>query len=305
MTLKQRLDSGPILIAPGVCDALTASLAAAAGFEALYVSGAAIAYTRLGQPDIGLVSVSEVADTIALMRDRVSSYLIVDGDTGFGNALNVQRTVRTFERAGASAIQLEDQTFPKRCGHLADKTIIPAVEMAGKIKSACDARHNEETLIVARTDALAIEGLDAACERAALYAQAGADILFVEAPKTRDQLQAMTRALGNKIPLLANMVEGGRTPVLSGAELEAIGFAIVIFPGGIVRALAKTATDYYASLYDTGSTTVFREKMFDFDELNDALGTEAMLARGKHYESLFAAHDKADVGKPVVGKADK
>lgn len=293
MSLKQRLAQMEILVAPGVCDAFTASLAHAAGFQALYVSGAGIAYTRLGRPDIGLVSMSEVADTIALMRDRVPSWLIVDGDTGFGNALNVQRTVRTFERAGASAIQLEDQTFPKRCGHLADKTVIAAEEMAGKIKAACDARRSEETLVVARTDAVATHGLDEACRRAALYAEAGADVLFVEAPKTADQLRALTQALGGRLPLLANMVEGGSTPVLPAGELQEIGFSIVIFPGGIVRAIAKTSQDYYASLAVTGSTAAFTDRMFDFNGLNAILGTADMLASGKDYETLFAKDRKA------------
>jgi 2-methylisocitrate lyase-like PEP mutase family enzyme len=286
--LKRRLAQKSIVVAPGVYDAFTASMAQAAGFEALYVSGAAIAYTKLGKPDIGLVSMSEVADTIALMRERVDTHLVVDADTGFGNALNVQRTVRVFERAGASAIQLEDQTFPKRCGHLSDKTVIPAVEMAGKIKAACDARRSEETLIVARTDALAIEGLEAACARAALYADAGADVLFVEAPKTAGQLREVTAALGSRLPLLANMVEGGSTPVLGAPDLQDIGFALVIFPGGIVRAIARTAQEYYGSLQATGSTAAFADRMFDFGDLNALLGTADMLERGKRYETLFA-----------------
>jgi 2-methylisocitrate lyase-like PEP mutase family enzyme len=270
-------------------------MAQSAGFEALYVSGAAIAYTKLGKPDIGLVSMSEVADTIALMRERVEAHLIVDGDTGFGNALNVQRTVRVFERAGASAIQLEDQTFPKRCGHLSDKTVIPAAEMAGKIKAACDARHSAETLVIARTDALAIEGLASACTRAALYADAGADVLFVEAPKTAEQLRDVTAALGSRLPLLANMVEGGSTPVLSAPELQDIGFAMVIFPGGIVRAIARTAQEYYGSLHATGSTAAFADRMFDFGGLNALLGTADILERGKRYETLF--EDDASAGK--------
>jgi 2-methylisocitrate lyase-like PEP mutase family enzyme len=180
-TLKQRLKEREILVAPGVYDALTSSLASAAGFEALYVSGAALAYTRLGRPDIGLVTMSEVVGSVALIRDRVSSFLIVDADTGYGNALNTQRTMRMLERAGANAIQLEDQTFPKRCGHLSDKALIPAAEMIGKIKAAADARLNAETLIVARTDAIAVEGEERAFERARLYSECGADVLFVEA----------------------------------------------------------------------------------------------------------------------------
>src|SRR4051812_8078085 len=188
-----------ILVAPGVYDALSASIAAAAGFDTLYLSGAAIAYCRLGRPDIGLVSSTEVAETIALIRDRVPSSLIVDADTGYGNALNVQRTVRLFEQAGASAIQLEDQVFPKRCGHLTGKEIIPAAAMAGKIRAAADARRSTETLIVGRTDAAAVEGLDRAIERGALYAEAGADILFIEAPRTRDELDRVAQKLGSTV----------------------------------------------------------------------------------------------------------
>jgi 2-methylisocitrate lyase-like PEP mutase family enzyme len=283
-SVKAKLSQG-IVLAPGVCDALTASLAAAAGAEALYVSGAAVAYTRLGRPDIGLISATEITEVVSLIRDRVDVPLIVDADTGYGNALNVQRTVRSLERAGANVIQLEDQTFPKRCGHLADKAVIPAVEMAGKIKAAVDARASAETLIVGRTDAAAIEGLDAAIERAHLYAQAGADILFVEAPRSTDHLGKIVSALGGIRPLLANMVEGGQTPLRSAAELGEIGFNIVIFPGGIVRALARTAKDYYASLVTTGSNEAFRANMFDFDGLNGVLGTQAMLERGKAYET--------------------
>lgn len=282
--MKAKLSQG-IILAPGVCDALTASLAAAAGAEALYVSGAAVAYTRLGRPDIGLVSATEMTEVVSLIRDRVDVPLIVDADTGYGNALNVQRTVRSLERAGANVIQLEDQTFPKRCGHLADKTVISANEMAGKIKAAVDARASRDTLIIGRTDAAAIEGLDAAIERAHLYAQAGADILFVEAPRSTEQLTKIVSALRSLRPLLANMVEGGQTPLRSVAELSDIGFSIAIFPGGIVRALARTARDYYASLVATGSNEAFRDNMFDFGGLNGVLGTQSMLERGKVYEN--------------------
>jgi len=285
-TLRLLLSKPPILVAPGVYDPLTAMLAGKAGFRALYISGAAIAYTRLGRPDIGLVSISEVIETVALIRDRVDAHLIVDADTGYGNALNVERTVRLLERAGAGAIQIEDQSFPKRCGHLDDKTLIPAAEMAGKIKAAVDARHSADTLIIARTDAVAVEGFDAAIDRAQLYRDAGADVLFVEAPKARDELTRIVAKLGRGLPLMANMVEGGKTPILSGSELEAIGFSLVIFPGGIVRAVAKTAADYYASLAANGSTQPFRERMYDFNGLNNLLGTPEMIARGKRLESV-------------------
>lgn len=290
MTLKSLLSRPEPIVAPGIFDALTGSIATDAGFDALYLSGAAIAYTRLGRPDIGLVSMSEVAEVIELVRQRVETPLIVDADNGYGNALNVIRTVKIFERAGASAIQLEDQTMPKRCGHLQDKSLISATEMAGKIKAAVDARLSEETLIVARTDAVAVEGFEKAIERASLYADAGADILFVEAPRSREQLQAVCKALAPRLPLLANMVEGGDTPLMTADELGALGFRIVIFPGGIVRAMARTAQDYYCSLRTNGTNQPFRERMFQFDELNDLIGTPAMLAAGRDYENFFAGN---------------
>jgi 2-methylisocitrate lyase-like PEP mutase family enzyme len=283
-TLRARMSARPIVVAPGVYDAFTALVATHAGFETLYVSGAAIAYTKLGRPDIGLVSMSEVAATIALIRDRVGAHLIVDADTGYGNALNVVRTVRTFERAGASAIQLEDQDFPKRCGHLDGKGLIPAAEMVGKIKAALDTRASRDTLVIARTDAVAVEGFERAIERAALYQEAGADMLFVEAPKTRDELARVVKALPG-VPLMANMVEGGKTPPLPAAELDALGFALVIFPGGIVRALAHHAAGYYASLAANGTTEPFRNQMLDFDGLNRVIGTPEMIALGKRYET--------------------
>jgi len=283
-SLHSRLARKPVVVAPGVYDAFTALVAAQAGFATLYVSGAAIAYTRLGRPDIGLVSMSEVAQTVAMIRDRVASHLIVDADTGYGNALNVARTVREFERVGANAIQIEDQDFPKRCGHLDGKALIPAAEMCGKLRAALDARRVRATLIIARTDAIAVEGFDRAIERAVMYGEAGADMLFVEAPKTRDDLARMAGALSGSAPLMANMVEGGKTPPLSAAELEAIGFALVIFPGGIVRAFGHLASEYYASLAKHGSSEPFRSRMLDFAGLNDLIGTPELLALGKRYE---------------------
>lgn len=283
MTLKALLNGPDILLAPGVCDALTALIAEQSGANALYLSGAGIAYTRFGRPDIGLVSMAEVADTIALIRDRVALPLIVDADNGFGNALNVQRTMRVFERAGANALQLEDQTMPKRCGHLDGKTLISAAEMAGKVRAAADARASDQTLIIARTDAIAVEGFDASVERAELYIEAGADVLFIEAPQTRTQLEAIASHFGGRIPLMANMVEGGKTPIHGTQDLQSLGFSLVIFPGGVVRALAKTAGDYYRGLISTGSNDGFKDRMFDFAGLNDVIGTDDMLEQGKTY----------------------
>lgn len=282
--LGDRLREKRILVAPGVYDSLTGVIAEQAGAEAVYLSGASIAYTRFGWPDIGLVSMSEVADTIAALRDRISIPVIVDGDNGFGNALNVQRTVRVFERMGANAIQLEDQTLPKRCGHLEGKTLVPAAEMAGKIAAACDGRHSAATLVIGRTDAIAVEGFDAALERAERYLEAGADILFVEAPQSLEELRSVASRFGGRAPLMANMVEGGRTPVLDAAELEGLGYSLVIFPGGIVRAVAATARDYYTNLLATGSNAAFRNRMFDFSGLNALIGTPDLLSQGKRYD---------------------
>jgi 2-methylisocitrate lyase-like PEP mutase family enzyme len=283
-TLRTRLTRKPVVVAPGIYDALTAHLAERAGFSTLYVSGAAIAYTRLGRPDIGLVAMNEVADAISLISDRVRADLVVDADTGYGNALNVGRTMRLFERAGARAIQLEDQAFPKRCGHLDDKTLIPPEEMIGKIKAALDARRSRETLVIARTDAVAVEGFDRAVARAISYRDAGADILFIEAPKTRAELQRIPSAVSD-VPLMANMVEGGKTPPLNASELEAIGFSLVIFPGAIVRVLARAADEFYAVLAAKGTSEPFQNRMYDFTALNELIGTPEMIALGKQYEA--------------------
>jgi len=284
MQFKKRLELPDVLLAPGVYDALSALVAEQAGFEALYLSGASIAYTLLGRSDIGLTTVSEVVDTLAHITDRVKVPVIVDADTGFGNALNTQRTVRDLERAGASMIQLEDQTFPKRCGHLDGKTVVPVKEMEGKLRAALDARHSLNTLILARTDALAIEGFEAALERAERYLECGVDALFIEAVRTPEQMDIACKRFASRIPLLANMVEGGKTPVQSAQELSKRGYKIVIFPGGTARAVAHTLQGYYASLHAHQTTLPWQSQMLDFDGLNAVIGTPALLAQGKQYE---------------------
>jgi 2-methylisocitrate lyase-like PEP mutase family enzyme len=282
--LKDRLRKSRILVAPGIFDGLTGLIAEQSGAEAVYLSGASIAYSRFGRPDIGLVTMTEVAETVAAIHDRIGMPIIVDADTGFGNALNVQRTVRMFERAGANALQLEDQTMPKRCGHLAGKTLVPAAEMRGKIRAALDVRASEQTLIIARTDAIAVEGIEAALDRAESYAEAGADMLFVEAPQSLEDIRVIMARLSGKVPLMANMVEGGKTPLMPADELERLGYSLVIFPGGAVRAIAATAQRYYTSLVATGSNAAMAEEMFDFGGLNEIIGTAEMLAHGKQYD---------------------
>jgi 2-methylisocitrate lyase-like PEP mutase family enzyme len=284
MTLKERIAQDKVLLAPGVYDALSALIAEQAGFEALYLSGASIAYTLLGRSDIGLTTFTEVQQTLSHITDRVKLPVIVDGDTGFGNALNTQRTVRGFESAGAAMIQLEDQTFPKRCGHLDGKSVIPAQEMCGKLKAALDARQSNNTLILARTDALASEGLDAALERAEHYLACGVDALFIEALRTPAQMAAGCTRFAKRTPLLANMVEGGKTPVQNADELFTQGFKIVIFPGGTVRATAHLLQHYYGTLRKDQSTLGMKHMMLNFDELNEFIETPELLALGKRYE---------------------
>ncbi len=284
MSLAQRLQQPSALLAPGIYDALTALIAEQAGFEALYLSGASIAYTRLGRSDIGLTTSSEVANTLSNITDRVRVPVIVDADTGFGNALNMQRTVRDFERAGAAMIQIEDQTFPKRCGHLDGKGVVPVKEMQGKIHAALDARKSSNTLILARTDALAVEGLDAALDRAEKYLECGVDALFVEALRTPEQMKVACDRFAHRIPLLANMVEGGKTPILSADELGKFGFKIVIFPGGTARAVSHTLQGYYGSLKKHQTTAPWRDNMLDFDQLNALIETPELLALGKKYD---------------------
>jgi 2-methylisocitrate lyase-like PEP mutase family enzyme len=282
--LKSLLDTAPYILAPGVYDALSALIAKQAGFSALYLSGASIAYTRLGRSDVGLTTYPEVEQTLSRITDRVDLPVIVDGDTGFGNALNVVRTVRGFEKAGASMIQLEDQTFPKRCGHLKGKSVVPVGEMCGKIKAAVDARRSDATLILARTDAVAVEGLDAALDRADAYLDSGADVLFVEALRTSEDMKRACDRYRGKAPLLANMVEGGMTPVKSAEALSAMGFKIVIFPGAAARAVGHALRSLYGSLQEHGSTAATADAMLDFNQLNDLIETPALLELGARYE---------------------
>lgn len=291
-SLAALLAEKPILVAPGIYDGLSALIAEAAGFRALYLSGASIAYTRLGRSDVGLVTLSEAVATLAAVTDRVSVPVIVDADTGFGNAINVMRTVREFERAGAGAIQLEDQVTPKRCGHLAGKALVSAGEMVGKLKAALDARRSAKTLLIARTDAIAVEGLDRALERAERYRETGADIVFVEAPRSLEELTAVTKRFAGRVPLMANMVEGGSTPITDAAALAALGFSLVIFPGAMVRAFAHMASGFLANLAAHGTTAAWRDRMLDFKGLNELIGTPALLELGQRYDAQ--RFEKAD-----------
>ena len=234
---RNMLAPGAAVLLPGVANALAARVVADLGFPVAYVTGAGIANTFLGVPDIGLVSVTELAEHVAAIRDAFPGPLVVDADTGFGNAMNLMRTVQLLERAGADALQIEDQVFPKRCGHFAGKEVIPASEMVEKVKAAVDTRRDRDLLIIARTDAIAPEGFEAAIERAAAYHDAGADVTFVEAPTSMEQIAAIPRRL--PWPQLANIVLGGRTPELPNEKLKELGYAGVIYANVALQAAVK------------------------------------------------------------------
>ncbi len=270
VSLKKKLLDNKTLVFPGVYDSLSASIAAHCGFKEVYVSGAAVSYSLLGKPDIGLVTMAEMVSRISNIYDSSGQTIIADGDTGYGNALNVIRTVKAYEKAGAAGIQLEDQLMPKRCGHMFGKTIIEAEEMAGKIKAACDARVSEDFLIIARTDANAVSGLEEAINRGHLYLESGADILFIEAPDNVEQMSTICKVFKGKT-LMANMVEGGNTPILPLEELTKIGYSIVIYPGACARVVAKALTGLYSHIKKKGDTLEYLDNMFVFDELNEIL----------------------------------
>lgn len=248
-SLRAAVERRDAILVPGAGNGLTARIIEATGFEAAYVTGAGLANTRFGVPDIGLVTLSELVEAVAEIADVVSLPLIVDADTGFGNALNMVRTVRSLERAGADAIQIEDQVFPKRCGHFAGKQVIPVAEMVTKVKAAVDTRQTD-LLVIARTDARAIEGLDAAIDRAAAYAEAGADLTFVEAPTSREEMAAITSGL--PLPQVANMVYGGKTPLLPRTELATLGFSMVLYANAALQAAMKAMDEVLRQLHRDG-----------------------------------------------------
>lgn len=285
LDLRARLDEPGAVVAPGVYDALTALMVEQAGFSCAYVSGASISFTRIGRPDLGLTTLSEVADSVANMRERVSIPLVVDADTGFGNALNVRRSVRLLERMGASGIQLEDQTSPKRCGHLEGKSLISTAEMAGKIRAAVDARHDEATLIVARTDAVATDGIDAAIERGHAFVDAGADMLFIEALRDDAQMRRVGNELGPRAKLLSNMVEGGKTPLTPADQLAEFGFDLVIYPGAMVRVVSFAGQAYLRELKEQGTTAGMLDRMNQFNGIMDLVGLQESIAEGQAYAS--------------------
>src|SRR6266852_7082753 len=262
--LRQVLVRGAGLLIPGAANALAARIIATNGFPAVYVTGAGIANTALGVPDLGLVTLSELVEHVMAIREAVEVPLIVDGDTGFGNALNMRRTVRLLERAGANAIQIEDQVFPKRCGHFEGKAVISAAAMVQKIRAAVDARRDPDLLIIARTDARAVEGLDAAIDRAAAYREAGADILFVEAPQSVAELEVIPARLPG--PHLANIVFGGKTPALPAERLASMGFSGIVYANAALQAAVAGMSRVLRHLAATGSLAGVEDLLASFAE---------------------------------------
>ncbi len=279
--LKTYIQDDEILIMPGAHDALCARIAQSAGHKAVTVGGYSSSASLLGQPDISLLSLTEMTDCYRRIADSIDIPLFVDGDTGHGGVLNVRRTVREIEKTGAAGMFIEDQVFPKRCGHMAGKQVIPQEEMEAKLRAAVDARQDDDFVIMARTDALAVEGLDAAIQRGNVYRQAGADLIFVEAPTSREQMRAITRQV--EAPCLANNVEGGRSPLLSARELEKIGYRVVVFPVAATYAIARTIGELMRVIKETGSTADFMHRMIPFEEFNRLVGLEDIRALEKSY----------------------
>jgi 2-methylisocitrate lyase-like PEP mutase family enzyme len=269
-SLRERLADPGILVAVGAHDGLTATLAERAGLEAVYQGGYAVAAHHHGLPDIGLVGLSDVAESLRRITAVASIPVIVDADTGYGSEPGVRRSVLELERAGASAIQIEDQVFPKRCGHMEGKSVIARDEMVLKVRAAVDARRDPDTLIIARTDALQGHGLDDAIERCNAYAEAGADVTFVDAPRSREQLEEIARRVDG--PLLSNMSETGRTPPLTADELQQLGYSIVIFPSTQTWLFARVYQELLDELVATGTSMGMRDRMMPFDDVNELLG---------------------------------
>ncbi|MDX5361624.1 MAG: isocitrate lyase/PEP mutase family protein [Alphaproteobacteria bacterium] len=268
--LRELLAGPDLVIAPGVADALNARIVAETGFDAIYMTGAGTTAVRLGMPDVGLMTMVEMADNAGRIADASGLPLIADADTGYGGPVNVMRTVRTFEKAGVAGIHIEDQQWPKRCGHLSGKTLIPAAEMAAKIRAACDARHDDDFVIIARTDALAVDGMNAALDRAAAYEEAGADLIFVESPRNMEEISAIPRALTK--PALFNMASSGKTPFLSKEEIAAEGFKLAIYPNFALLSAISAVRKTLGELKRTGTVSHIVDDIASFREFFDLMG---------------------------------
>lgn len=272
--LRQLIADPAILIAPGVYDGTGARIAGKLGFKALYLSGFATSASILGQPDVGYLTLTQMAERVGQITDVVDIPLIADADTGYGNPLNVRQTVAAYEKAGAAALHIEDQTFPKRCGHMLGRDVIPVADMAQKIKAAVEARRDDDFVIIARTDARTTEGLDRAIDRGLAYRDAGADVLFIESPESEDEMQRICDVFRGSVPVLSNQIEGGRTPTPGARRLEQMGYALAIFAVGAAFAAAHGMHHYLATLAATGDTREARDRMLVFDDFNKLIGLD-------------------------------
>ncbi len=281
--LRERLARPDILVLPGVYDALSAKIAAKTGFDGVVMGGYAVAASRLAEPDVGYLSMTEMAEALRCIARAVDVPVVADGDTGYGNALSVQRTLREYEHAGAAGVLFEDQMWPKRCGHMAGKHVIEAEEHARKLRAAADAKTCADTLIIARTDSRAVYGLDTAIERGKLYLDSGADALFIEAPQNEWELEEIARAFPDTI-LVANMIEGGRTPNLTAKDLENLGFKIVFWPCSLVYTVTKALCDVLHALRDDGTTNNVHDKMISFSQFNSFIGLDDYNELDKKYK---------------------
>ncbi len=280
--LRQLLARPRLLLAPGASDPLSARVVEEAGFEAVYVTGSGVSVGHLGLPDIGLATMTEMVDQIRRIAGAVAIPVVADADTGYGNALNVQRTVREYEAAGVAGLHLEDQEFPKRCGHLEGKRVIPVETMVARIRAACEARRDDDLVVIARTDARAVLGLDAALRRAEAYRAAGADVLFVEAPVGEAEVEAVARALAG-VPLLINLGGGGKTPMLPAGRLEALGFRLAIYPGDLQKAAIRAMREVAQALRRDGTTAALADRMVSFEERFELVG----LSRYREVEERY------------------
>lgn len=273
-TLRQLINNNDIIVAPGVFDGLSALLAKQAGFSVLYASGGAIARSK-GYPDIGLVTMTEVLVALANIVDASKLPVIADADTGFGNEINIKRTVHEYERLGIAGLHIEDQMFPKRCGHLKDKTLIPIDEMCIKITAACESRKDKDFLIIARTDAIAVDGFDNAIKRAEAYVKAGADMLFIEAPETVEQIEAIAKRIPQQ--KLINMFSGGKTPLVPVKRLKELGYNIVIIPSDLQRAAIKAMQKTLNVILNDGNSAAIEDELATFNEREKIIGTDEYL----------------------------
>ena len=289
-TLRRLLARPKLVLAPGVSDAMNARIVAHEGFEAIYMTGSGTAASRLGMPDIGLLTMSEMVDNAQRIAEAAGIPLIADADTGYGGPINVIRTVREYERAGVAAIHLEDQQWPKRCGHFAGKSVIAVEEMVSKIKAAADARRDDDFVIIARTDAYSVEGYTAALERADRYVEAGADMIFVEELRTVEQLAEVPRRY--KVPALYNMGGSGKTPFLKASEIEELGFRVVIYPNFIMRAAIQAAQNVLRTLKTTGDLKGAFEKMSGWEERHELL----RMSEVRELEERYGVDERSRVG---------